>query len=75
MKRQFKLNIFWMFIITCMLSISCYKKQSYDCEVVHHTGIGAGVNITVQKKFKGTHKQMLKFEKKNTNENKTTNCY
>ncbi len=62
-----------LLITVCAILFSCGKK--YTCEVVHHTGIGAGVDVTTKKTFRGSYKKMLEFEKANTNEEKTTTCH
>jgi hypothetical protein len=55
------------------LFISCGKK--YNCEIVHHTGIGAGIDITTNRTYRGSYEKMLAFEKANTTEDKTTTCH
>ncbi|MFK8038560.1 MAG: hypothetical protein AB8B74_09745 [Crocinitomicaceae bacterium] len=56
--------------------ISCVKKNTYQCEVVHHLGGFLGVQeYTSSKKFRGTPAQKQQYEIDNSDSTKTTTCY
>ena len=61
--------------IIAVLAFASCNKQTFQCTVVTNTGIGAGVEITTERKFRGTYDEMLAFEIANTTDTKTTTCH